>query len=70
MKKQLTSIEKKERRSVFGIVATVLISVYAFSLIFPLVWTMYSSFIGRLDFKANPVFGLPEVQGFKPENFI
>ena len=70
MEKQLTRIEKQERRSVFGIVATVLISVYAFSLIFPLVWTMYSSFIGRLDFKSNPVFGLPEVQGFQPANFI
>lgn len=70
MKKYLSTIEKKERRSVFGIVATVLIALYSFSLIFPLIWTMYSSFIGRIDFKANPIFGLPEIQGFKPENFV
>ena len=68
--KKLGRIEKKERRSLFGIVATLLLGIYAASLIFPLIWAMYSSFIGRLDFKNNPIFGAPTIQGFQPLNFV
>ncbi len=68
--KKIGGIEKKERRSVFGIVSTVLLGIYAFSLIFPLLWAMYSAFLGRLDFKSNPIFGAPAIQGFQPSNFV
>ncbi|MBQ4269713.1 MAG: carbohydrate ABC transporter permease [Clostridia bacterium] len=70
MKKNLGAIEKKQRLSAFGIIATVLLAIYAVSLLFPIIWAMYSSFLGRLDFKANPIFPYPEIQGYQPGNFV
>lgn len=67
MAEKKTTLDKLSQKSVFGIVSTALLAVYAFLLIFPLCWALVTAMKERLDFRANPM-GLPAV--WYPENFL
>lgn len=61
-----TTLDKLQQKSTFGVVSTVLLSIYAFLLIFPLCWALMTALKGRIDFRTNPL-GFPIVWHF--ENF-
>ena len=67
MAEKMTSLDKQSQKSIFGIVSTVLLSIYAILLIFPLCWALMTAMKERLDFIFNPI-GLPSE--WHPENFI
>ena len=53
------SKEKRTSVPVFEIVSFVVLLAYAISLALPLVWSFFTSFKGRIDYRLNPV-GLPK----------
>ncbi len=67
MAEKKTTLDKLSQKSVFGIVSTVLLAIYAFLLIFPLCWALMTAMKERLDFRANPM-SLPAA--WYPENFL
>ncbi len=67
MAEKKTSLEKLQQKSVFGIISTVLLAIYAFLLIFPLCWALMTAMKERIDFRLNPL-GFPAV--WHPENFL
>lgn len=70
MAQKITTLDKQSQRSVFGIVSTSLLSLYAITLILPLCWAFMSAMKTDLDFLFNPL-GFPTAKaGWHPENFI
>jgi len=63
----MNQIEKKDRRSSFGITAVIILTLYSITIIGALLWALNSSLKARLDFRAN-LFGLPKK--FMFGNFI
>ena len=57
------SKEKKFSVPVFEIISFVVLLAYAISLALPLIWSFFTSFKGRIDYRLNPV-GLPETWEF------
>ena len=53
------SKEKRTSVPVFEIVSFVVLLAYAISLALPLIWSFFTSFKGRIDYRLNPI-GLPK----------
>ena len=51
--------DKKNDIPVFEIISFIFLLTYAISLILPLVWSLITSFKGRIDYRLNPI-GLPK----------
>ncbi len=62
------SFKKNQKRTVFAIVATVLLTAYSLLLILPLFWSVFSSLKTMRDFNGNP-FGWPKY-GFHFSNYL
>ena len=61
-----TLIQKNDAKSLAGIIATILLSIYALSLLGLLLWGVIGSFKGALEFQTN-LFGWPKV--FRYDNY-
>ena len=53
------SKEKRTSVPIFEIISFVVLLAYAISLALPLIWSFFTSFKGRIDYRLNPV-GLPK----------
>ena len=51
--------DKKISVPVFEIISFVVLLAYAISLALPLIWSFFTSFKGRIDYRLNPI-GLPK----------
>ena len=77
-KRNSISLDKKVKYSVFGIISFILIGIYALSLIITLVWVIYTSLMGSVDFRIMQVkanaspqfFGSMEKNGIVFENWL
>ena len=56
-KTKKTSI--KNQYKVFAVLSVTVLSIYAVSLLLPLIWAVLASLKGRFDFRQN-VFGIPQ----------
>ena len=57
-KEKTTKLQHKEKRTAFAMSATIIMAIYSFTLIFPLLWAILSSLKGANDFVLRP-FELP-----------
>ena len=57
-KEKTTKLQHKEKRTAFAMSATIIMAIYSFTLIFPLLWAIMSSLKGANDFVLRP-FELP-----------
>lgn len=66
--KRLSKLERNKKLTPFAITATILLTLYSFLLIFPLLWAVFSSLKLQIDF-INTVFAWPKF-GFQWGNWI
>lgn len=57
-REKISKLQHKEKRATFAIVSTIIMAIYSFTLVFPLLWAILSSLKGANDFVLRP-FDLP-----------
>lgn len=65
---KISKLEAKEKRKPFAICATIVMTIYSISLIFPLLWAIIASFKSANDFIMRPL-ELPTL-GWRFENYV
>lgn len=63
----LSGLKKPRKWTVFEVIAFIILAAFAITIIFPILWSIMTSFKGNLEFRENK-FGLPQVWEF--ENYL